>query len=302
MKVSIIVPAFNSENYLEKCINSILNQTYKDIEVIIINDGSIDNTAEICTKLELKDKRVKAFHQENSGVARARNFGLKKSSGEYICWVDSDDWIEPTYIGDLVEKMQMYSADMVMVHSNQNRKKDTVFKERVELIREFLLGNINSFLWTTLIKKDFYNGIEFEDIKIGEDALLLLQIFTKVTKLVYCYNNGYHYILRNDSTSLVRNYVSMATWVSGVMMQKEIINENFPELKKQMNYKIIKLIVLLDHDLKKCDEKEAEKLQKKLKVYFYKNFWKIPWYELSYKQILSLLKLSFRFIIRNLFV
>ena len=101
-KVSVIIPVYNGEKTIEKCINSIINQSYKDLEIIIVNDGSTDNTYEICQKYSQKDDRIQVINQENKGVCLARNIGIKFSKGDYIQFVDSDDWLEPSIIADCI--------------------------------------------------------------------------------------------------------------------------------------------------------------------------------------------------------
>ena len=112
--VSIIVPIYNSERYLHRCIDSLLLQSYEDIEFILVDDGSRDNSGTICDDYSVKDDRIKVIHQSNQGVSVARQTGLDHSSGEYIIHVDSDDWIEPTAIESLYEKAQKDDADMVI--------------------------------------------------------------------------------------------------------------------------------------------------------------------------------------------
>lgn len=97
MLISVIVPVYNVENYLCKCVDSIINQTYNNLEIILVDDGSTDGSASICDEYVLKDSRVKVIHKENGGVSSARNIGIAEASGEYICFVDSDDWLELDY-------------------------------------------------------------------------------------------------------------------------------------------------------------------------------------------------------------
>ena len=101
-KISVIIPVYNVENYLKRCLNSVLNQTLKDIEIICVNDGSTDDSAQICEEYALKDERFSVFHQENKGVSAARNKGLSLAEGEYICFIDSDDSIKENYLSHLL--------------------------------------------------------------------------------------------------------------------------------------------------------------------------------------------------------
>lgn len=111
--VSIIVPVFNVEKYLRQCLDSILGQTFNQFEVIIVNDGSTDNSGAICQEYEARDNRIVYLEKENGGVSEARNLGLDFATSEYIIFIDSDDWIEPTYVEVLYEKIEEYQADIV---------------------------------------------------------------------------------------------------------------------------------------------------------------------------------------------
>jgi glycosyltransferase involved in cell wall biosynthesis len=113
-KISIIIPAYNVENYIDKCIESIINQTYENIEIIIINDGSTDDTRKICEEFKKKDNRIIVINKENSGVSIARNIGLKAITGKYIAFVDSDDWIEKDYCETMYYSMIENNVDLVM--------------------------------------------------------------------------------------------------------------------------------------------------------------------------------------------
>jgi len=111
--VSIIVPVFNVEKYLRQCLDSILGQTFNQFEVIIVNDGSTDNSGAICQEYEARDNRIVYLEKENGGVSEARNLGLDFATSEYIIFIDSDDWIEPTYVEVLYEKIEEYQADKI---------------------------------------------------------------------------------------------------------------------------------------------------------------------------------------------
>ena len=112
--VSVIVPVYNSEKYLNRCVDSILNQTYRSIELILVDDGSPDNSGRICDEYAEKDSRVRVIHKANAGVSAARNSGLEVASGDYATFVDSDDYIEPDMYSDMMEKVNQYNCDVVM--------------------------------------------------------------------------------------------------------------------------------------------------------------------------------------------
>ena len=111
-KISVIVPVYNVEQYLERCVDSIINQTYKNLEIILVNDGSTDNSGQLCDELAKKDSRIRVIHKENGGVSEARNFGVKEISGEYVIFIDSDDYINKRMINVLYSQIKLEEADV----------------------------------------------------------------------------------------------------------------------------------------------------------------------------------------------
>lgn len=179
--ISIVVPVYNAENYLEKCINSIIGQTYRNLEIILIDDGSNDNSLSICEKFALQDNRIKVFHQNNGGVASARNKGLSEASGEFIAWVDSDDSTEPEYIEKLYNAVKEYNAD-ISIALKQYKEQIKYIQSREKIVQEYLMGNLTAYLWSTLARRALYNELRFEQLKIGEDALMLCRIYCRAEK------------------------------------------------------------------------------------------------------------------------
>ena len=113
-KITVIVPVYNVEHYLEKCLDSLINQTYKNLEIIVINDGSTDNSGEICQEYAQKDNRIVYIEKENGGLSDARNVGLDKMTGSYVTFIDSDDWVELDYVEILYKKIIEYQADIAV--------------------------------------------------------------------------------------------------------------------------------------------------------------------------------------------
>lgn len=135
-KISIIVPVYKAEPYLKKCIDSILNQTFKDFELILVDDGSPDRCGEICDEYALKDSRIKIIHKENGGQSSARNVGLDIAQGEYIGFVDSDDWIEPDMYKKLFKVLKNDNVDMAIC--NINSIKDKKLRDRKKEKRKYI--------------------------------------------------------------------------------------------------------------------------------------------------------------------
>ena len=200
--ISIIVPAYNAEKYINQCFNSILAQNYSFWELIVINDGSIDSTAEICDRYSLNDKRIKVFHINNSGVSNARNLGLRQVSGQWVMFIDADDWIEPNTFSLLIERIQNSSADLIGFNHFYNypnkeirckgfkpnpliRKDDEliwfaldmIFPAYDSIVNKVFVGNIRA-VWGKIFKYSIIKegNLSFDTrLKIAEDGLFCFE-------------------------------------------------------------------------------------------------------------------------------
>lgn len=231
-KVSVIVPCYNVESYLSKCIESILNQTYKNIEIICINDGSKDNTLSLLKKYQSDDKRIVLINKKNAGVSAARNDGLKKATGDYVLFVDSDDYIDEKMVEILLTKSLENDADIIKcnradvylkTNSIINRKpiwnEEKVFLEKdfsKQIYPEFLRRNKLCNIWMTLIKKELLqsNNILFDEtLAVNEDEVFSTQIFCIAKKFVYLPNVLYFYVknengLSANGTNIIKRFES----------------------------------------------------------------------------------------------
>lgn len=214
--VSIIVPVYNVESYLEECIQSIVNQTYKDWECILINDGSIDKSGDICDQWTKKDYRIKVIHQSNQGVSAARNRGLKHAHGEFITFIDSDDWIENNYLNVLVKHLyhnpsELYVSGIIQnfndgtkhtyIPTNQVsfRLKSENIHHFVDLNRSYLLYGPTANLYQGKIIRE--HNIRFRtNISYGEDLLFNYDYLEHV-KTITCIDKAYyHYRIIGNNT------------------------------------------------------------------------------------------------------
>ena len=146
--VSIVVPVYNVEKYLERCVDSLINQTYKNIEIILVDDGATDNSGELCDKLLFKDSRIKVFHKLNGGLSDARNYGINQATGEYLLFVDSDDWVENEIVEKLYNSIEQNSADISVCGFN-DLVDDTITNKRGPVENKTLnsIDAINSLLY-----------------------------------------------------------------------------------------------------------------------------------------------------------
>lgn len=191
MKVSIIVPVYNMEKRINKCLDSLVNQTYKNIEIIIINDGSMDHSLDIIREYQSKDSRIKVINQRNMGISEARNNGLAIATGEYICFADSDDYVELDMIEELVNKINMDKSDIVVcdyyMFDDQTRKVIEVGYN--ELFGGSIYDNPNIIKdidfapWNKIYKKELFDGVKFPVNTKYEDFEAILKVFSKASKI-----------------------------------------------------------------------------------------------------------------------
>lgn len=206
-KLSIIVPIYNAAKYLPQCIDSILSQTFTDFELILVNDGSTDESEKICLSCKEKDSRIKYVFKENGGVASARKVGLECSSGEYIGWVDSDDWIEIDTLRIAYDAAKKEDVDIVCFGIRQifPHQKITVEFKNTDMYENFLCYPIYMHsVWNKLIKKSLFedNDIDFGiGIITAEDLLVLFQLFHFAKKVSYIENVLYNYRCNSESVS-----------------------------------------------------------------------------------------------------
>lgn len=211
--ISIIVPVYNVEKYLERCIESILNQTFTGFELILVDDGSTDLSGDICDKYSKKDKRIKVIHKQNGGLSSARNAGLEIASGDYIAFIDSDDFVAKEYIFLLYENLIENNADISICGYRIVREDDILVKDSATLTNNISILNSHQSLlnlynekrsnfivaWSKLFKKNLFDSIRFPYGKINEDSFVLYKLFLKSIKITYNESKLYYYQVREDS-------------------------------------------------------------------------------------------------------
>ena len=216
-KITVIVPVYNVENYLNKCLDSLINQTYKNLEIIVINDGSTDNSGEICQEYAQKDNRIIYVEQENGGLSDARNAGLERMTGSYVTFVDSDDWVEPNYVEVLHNKLIGYQADIAIGNYYSYNEDEAMYYFHVnsESYYEKLYDNISIFenlydakqmksfslisAWGKLYKAELFDYIRFDKGKLGEDGYINQKLYLLVQKVIYINQGLYAYRQRSGS-------------------------------------------------------------------------------------------------------
>ena len=237
--ISVIVPVYNAEKYLDRCIQSILTQTYTDFELLLINDGSTDSSGAICDRYAEQDSRVRVFHKENGGVSSARNMGLDNAKGEWIAFVDSDDWVLDSYLYNLVS--HSHNVDLVIsyaeyLYSNGERKKEEYASRMVSNEIDVLFTE-NDLSWHTspwakLFNKKFCDQLRFiEGMHIGEDLVFLYTYMLKSNKIYVSSDTDYIYSVESQNSLTKRvnrlqsellSYVNVKDIVAKINMEKKV--------------------------------------------------------------------------------
>lgn len=241
--ISIIIPVYKVERYLDRCIESIVNQTYKNLEIILVDDGSPDNCPEICDKWLSKDDRIKVIHQKNMGAGAARNNGLKIASGNFISFIDSDDYISPKMYQILYEVFS-YNDEVDIVECGYDITKDDEidFEDReigdyriyskMEAMYENIVDNIfKQLIWNKLYKKKVIDGILFPLGKKIDDEFWTYQVIGKANKLVHIPNKLYAYCQQDSSVMHSLNACNRLQAVEARCQRHEYICRYFPGLE-----------------------------------------------------------------------
>ncbi|GGH81658.1 glycosyltransferase involved in cell wall biosynthesis [Pullulanibacillus pueri] len=212
-KVSIVVPIYKVERYLEKCVSSLLNQTYKNIEVLLVDDGSPDRCGELAETFALKDQRVRVFHKKNGGLSDARNYGLKYVTGDYVMFVDSDDWLDEGIVEEMVTHLKRYQADIVQTafyyayddyllfddryHSEQDLP--TLLDQKTVMLELVKNERVKNFAWGKLYRTNLLKGLPFKKGVLFEDVFWAHQVMDRVDRYLILHRPYYYYYQRKDS-------------------------------------------------------------------------------------------------------
>ena len=278
--ISIIVPVFNAENTLTRCINSILLQSYRNFELILIDDGSIDGSWKIMESAAKKDNRVKCIHKENKGVSDARNLGLNMAKGEFICFVDADDWLSSDYLEKMLFAMISNGADIVTCghyRVTSSSSKAVYMSDPVEyssedaLIELLTMGKIGNAVWDKLFKSDLIkdNPFPYGEV-VNEELFVLVHSFSKAKKIVNCGEVLYYYYQNAASVSQTytiekakivnRNLFKVCEWAND---KGDLIKKAAMQYKAYFENAI--LINLTRYSLSNVDNKFTKELKNNYK-------------------------------------
>ena len=245
-KISVIVPIYQVESYLEDCIQSIINQTYGNLEIILINDGSTDQCPRICDKYQAMDNRVRVIHKENGGISTARNRGLDEATGEYVTYVDGDDTIDENMLTVLYQNMKSYekcnisccffdevwqTKDIASISQEVISKQKLEYLDQIEAIKKTLYQKgTDCCVWGKLYRKEVFDKVRFPEGKIYEDFAVMYQIFEQADHVVFSDYQGYHYLQRDNSIIRTTFSDKKMCLVDFAVENEACIRENYPQL------------------------------------------------------------------------
>lgn len=274
--ISVIVPVYKAEKYLEKCVQSICSQTYRNLEIILVDDGSPDRCGELCDTFAKEDSRIRVFHKENGGQSSARNLGLDNMTGEYVTFVDSDDWIEPDMYSHLYALIREHNAQIAccgvcmdyangrVSHFNHLYPGDNQLRvyTTIEALRETLQNfRITYSPCDKLYHKDCFIGLRMTEGKIYEDMEILPKWIERAQTVVYDPSPKYHYIMTDSST--IRGTYNLRRMAEADVAQEkaEDYKIRYPELYNEAMGRYIAIclnIIHLSKGITECAERRMQ--------------------------------------------
>lgn len=242
--ISVIVPVYNVERYLERCVTSLIEQTHKNLEIILVDDGSPDNSGKLCEQLARCDDRIKVIHKENGGLSSARNAGLNVAKGNFLSFIDSDDFIESDMIKKMYDDILQESADIATIGRLDDfedkesvlsflAEKRTVYNRVEAMSRLLTRRGIDVSVCDKLFKKELFENIRFPEGENNEDCAIIFNVFEKAEKVVHTEGIGYHYCHRNSSITTTLSMKSLYDMKKHIDKMLYFIKERLPELETE---------------------------------------------------------------------
>lgn len=240
-KISVIVPVYNVEQYLERCVDSIISQTYTNLEIILVNDGSTDNSGKLCDELAKKDERIRVIHKENGGLSDARNRGIDEAESDLVGFIDSDDYIDSDMYEVLLKNLNNTDADLSMcalydVYNNtpeaQVTNKETwklSSEQAIKMVMEAKILSVTAV--NKLYRKSLFTDLKFEVGKIAEDAFIMIKLLDKCEKIVATNEKKYYYVHRENSITTQKFSTKFLNVIEAYEQNSNIILEKYPKLK-----------------------------------------------------------------------
>lgn len=246
--ISVVIPVYNIEKYLERCVKSVCDQTYQNIEILLVNDGSTDSSGELCEKLAQQDNRIRVFHKENGGSSSARNLGISQAKGEYIGFVDSDDYISENMYEILLSAIREYQVQIAQIGRDEideqgnylpnicEPPKEKIFIESKEFLNEMLMHRGDCSFCTKLVKKELFETGRFPMGELNEDFKLLVHFLMQTKGIVSLPQQTYHVFYRIGSNTRKSDKEVFSRvfsdCVNNADMVEKMVEEKLPELSE----------------------------------------------------------------------
>lgn len=270
--ISVIVPVYKVEKYLDRCVDSIVNQIYKNLEIILVDDGSPDNCPKMCDAWAKKDSRIKVIHKENGGLSDARNAGMAVATGNYIGFVDSDDWIDLNVFQTLLTALNKSNSDIACCKIMKVRENENVSQvgncsgeykvyDTEAAMHELIIDkDIQQVVWNKLYKRKVLENIKFEKGKYNEDEFWTYQVVGNANQIVVIDYPGYYYLQRNSSIMGSTYSLKRLDAIDAKVNRQEYLTKKFPNLenvgKKNLLYTCLYhgqlVLKFIDADKKKA--------------------------------------------------
>ena len=269
--ISVIIPVYNVEKYIKRCLESVINQTYKDIEIIIIDDGSTDNSGIICEEYSKRDKRIKVVHTENAGAARARNIGLDMAKGEYISFIDSDDWIMLNFLSTLLYLCKDNDADIAKCETidvkdenfkiNNNNTEIKIYNSKEIMNSIYSQPKLfNVAVMNKLYKRKIFENLRFKEGIINEDEDILCKVIYNAETIVITNQVLYCYFLSENSVTRSKFRVKNLDILDIFKDRMEFLKNNgYIEIYRQTEAQYLRIIGIFYYNIFKNDWKDKEK-------------------------------------------
>ena len=268
MLISVIVPVYNVEAFLEKCVDSLIAQTYQNLEIILVDDGSTDSSGRLCDELKKKDPRIVVVHKENGGLSSARNAGIAVAKGDYFGFVDSDDYVEPDMYETMLKAVQSHGLDIaccgreIDLYGQRTKKEFTLSQEKVysreEAIEAVLyLQEIDVSACDKLYARHIFDGIVYPHGKISEDAAIIFDILKTANGIVHVGKPFYHYIFRRNSISKSSYSIKKYDICANMDTAISFVNTHYPNLTEACKVYVCSCVFPVVEQLR--NDKESKK-------------------------------------------
>ena len=240
IKISVIIPVYNVEKYLRKCLYSVVSQKYENLEIILVDDGSTDNSAQICDEFANNDSRIKVIHKENGGVSSARNFGLNICVGDYISFVDSDDWLEADFykwVNDNIQNNDLLIFDYFIANEKKKRIKKIFTEEektfsKQECMLELAKETLKSYPFNKIYNRNIFNDLRFPEGKNYEDQAIMHLIIHKCNKIEYVSKAYYNYYQNPNSITHTVSEKNYKDYLYVNFKRGKFLKKYYPEIYK----------------------------------------------------------------------